>query len=154
VEQRAAAVALFEIGFGDRTVAYRLGVSRYAVRRLYQRWKLRGSGALVVEPTKQSFSFEVKAEVVRRFMAGEPALSLAQEFGLSSPLVVRRWARIVRDEGVDGLRPKPKGRPRAAGRDGSVDDSELARLRRENARLRAEVAYLGKLRALKEQEQR
>ena len=51
------------------------------------------------------------------------------------------------------MRPKPKGRPGKA-RFPPVELSELERLRRENERLRAEVAYLGKLRALRAQERR
>ena len=109
---------------------------------------------MVTKPTKRSFSFELKFEVVRRFLDGETAVSLAREFDLSSPRLVESWARRYRSEGDDGLRPKPKGRPGANPDDQPTQETELARLRRENERLRAEVAYLGKLRALKEQERR
>jgi transposase len=46
------------------------------------------------------------------------------------------------------LRPKPKGRPKRDPAAAVGKETELERLRRENERLRAEVAYLGKLRAL------
>jgi transposase len=152
--QRAAAVALFEAGLAKDAVSSRLSVSVSAVGRLYDRWQVRGAGALVTKPTKRSFSFELKFEVVRRFLDGETAVSLAREFDLSSPRLVESWARRYRSEGEDALRPKPKGRPRADPDDPPVQETELARLRRENERLRAEVAYLGKLRALREQERR
>ncbi|MBB5980389.1 helix-turn-helix domain-containing protein [Kribbella solani] len=112
-------------------------------------------------PGKRVFSFEVKREVVRRFLAGETKVALAREFELSSPKLIENWARKYRDEGDDGLRPKRPGRPpgagggdrgRSAGELGEV--SELERLRRENERLRAENAYLGKLRALRAQQRR
>ncbi|WP_396134259.1 helix-turn-helix domain-containing protein [Arthrobacter oryzae] len=37
---------------------------------------------------------------------------MAKELGLSSPLLLEKWARQYRTEGEDGLRPKPKGRPK------------------------------------------
>ena len=105
------------------------------------------------KPTKRQFSFEFKLDIVRRFMAGEPKNRLAQEFDLSSPYLVEVWARKFRDEGEDGLRPKRKGRPPQDGVP-PRESSELEQLRRENERLRAEVAYLGKVRALGAQPRR
>jgi transposase-like protein len=110
---------------------------------------------LVAKPTKRLFSFEFKLDAVRRFLGGEAKANLARELHLSSPKVIETWARVYRTEGEDGLRPKPKGRPRkgpatAVGR----PVSELQRLRRENERLRAEVAFLGKVHALGDEEQR
>lgn len=148
--QRGAAVALFEAGLAKDAAAARLGVSASAVGRLYDRWRLRGAGALVTKRTKRTFSYETKLEVARRYAAGDTALGLAQEFELSSPQLVTAWARLLREGGAEALRPKPKGRAPAVP-DGAVAEvSELTRLRRENERLRAEVAYLGKLRALRE----
>jgi transposase-like protein len=147
-EQRQAAVALFETGYGRDAVATRLRVSPHAVRMLQHRWRIWGDGALVTKPTKQIFSFEFKHEIVQRFLAGETKLALADEHALSSPQLVAAWVRMYRTEGEDGLRPKPKGRPKRDPDAPVRGESELERLRRENERLRAEVAYLGKLRAL------
>ena len=152
--QREAAVALFERGWGDNSVARSLGVARWPVRSLYRRWKIHGRLALVRKPTKRSFSFEFKLLAVRRFLAGEVAAEVAAELGLSSPLLLKTWARTYRREGEDGLRPKPKGRPPGVSDSAAGQVSELERLRRENARLQAEVAYLGKVRALREHRQR
>lgn len=150
VEQRASAIGLFGDGWARKAVATRLEVSVWAVGELYDRWRLRGSAALVSKPTKRSFSFEFKLDVVTRFLAGETKLDLAREFDLSSPKLIEVWTRIYRNEGEDGLRPKRRGRPPVPDdQAGSGGDSELAALRRENERLRAENAYLGKLRALR-----
>lgn len=151
-QQRLVAVAWFEKGLADTAVSTLLGVSRHPVRHLYQRWRIRGRGALVTKPNKPSYSFEFKVALVERFLAGEEAMVLAEEAQLSSPVVLKTWARKYRNEGAEALRPKPKGRPAKAGVPGEV--SELDQLRRENARLRAENAYLGKLRALMEQQRR
>ncbi|MDQ0922636.1 transposase [Pseudarthrobacter sp. W1I19] len=108
----------------------------------------------MTKPTKRSYSFDFKLALVERFLAGESATDLAVEAGLSSPVLLRTWAQVYRREGAEALRPKPKGRPRKPDAPPPVEISELERLRRENERLRAEVAYLGKLRALRAQKQR
>ena len=151
------AVGLFEEGLGPWAVAGRLVAARDPVKLLYQRWRIHGEGALVAQPGKRVFSLEFKLDVVERFLAGEPATELAAEYELSSPKLVKTWARTYRREGADGLRPKPKGRPRVEPETLSAEpgsESELERLRRENELLKAKVAYLGKLKALREQQER
>lgn len=102
--------------------------------------------------TKQVYPFELKLALVERYIAGETAQDLAAEAGLSSSGLLKNWAAAYRRDGADALRPKPRGR---AGTPGSPPaEPELERLRREKERLRAEVAYLGKLRALRAQERR
>jgi transposase-like protein len=100
------------------------------------------------------FSFEFKLDAVQRYGAGEPKVALAKELGLSSPLLIEKWAHKYRTEGEDGLRPKPKGRPKTNPGTAKKPESELERLRRENERLRAEVAFLGKVQALRDEERR
>jgi transposase len=153
-DQRQAAVAWFEKGLADTATATLLGVSRWPVKRLHRRWKIHGEGALVTRPTKRSYSYDFKLALVERFLAGESATDLAVEAGLSSPVLLRTWVQVYRREGAEALRPKPKGRPRKTDAPPPAEISELERLRRENERLRAEVAYLGKLRALRAQKQR
>lgn len=148
--QRVAAVEWFGRGLSDWATARRVSAPRRPVGRLYQRWLLHGPEVLVDEP-RRSYSFEVKRDLVRRFLAGEPADALAAEGGLSSSLLLRKWVSQVRNDGEDALRPRPKGRPKAKP---DTELSELERLRRENEYLRAENAYLGKLRALQAQQRR
>ncbi|MDJ0441095.1 helix-turn-helix domain-containing protein [Rhodococcus globerulus] len=119
---------------------------------LYQRWQLRGAGALVTRDRRQ-YDFETKLEIVRRHVNGESGRVLAEEYDLPSPTTVANWTVIYRRDGEDGLRPKRRGRP-PTDRGDSPPKSELETLRTENERLRAEVAYLGKLRALRSQERR
>lgn len=147
--QREQLVELFEQGMGYRAAATALGVSAYAARMLCRRFKLHGRLCLVDKPTKQQYSFEIKKEVVQRHLAGETAMDLAREFGLSSEKMVSGWSWKWRKGGDEALKPKPKGRPK-----GSVTPkplSEEAKLRRQIARLEAENAYLKKLRDLRNQ---
>jgi len=92
--------------------------------------------------------------LVERFLAGESGPELAVEAGLASRELLQKWVRAYRMDGQDGLRPKLKGRPRNPDSPPPAELPELERLRQENERLRAEVAYLGKLRALREQGRR
>lgn len=153
-QQREFALACFEEGRGEHSVATEMGVSRPAVKRLYDRWRVRGRGALVTKQTKQSYSFEIKLAIVTRFLGGESKVDLAREFELSSPKLIETWARKYRNDGEDALRPKPLGRPPGAAPPAGGEESELQRLRRENEYLRAQNAYLGKLQALMDQRRR
>jgi transposase len=109
--QREAAVALFEKGIGYMATATLLGVSRVPIKALYGRWRIHGQGALVTRPVK-SYSFEFKLALVERFLAGESGPDLVVEAGLASRELLQKWVRAYRLDGEDGLRPKPKGRPR------------------------------------------
>jgi transposase-like protein len=104
--------------------------------------------------TKRKCSFVFKLVAVRRVQAGESQVALAKELQLSSPDLIKKWARIYRNEGENGLRPKSPGRPVSLPEAPAQPESELQRLRRENERLRAEVAFLGKVKALRDEEQR
>jgi len=153
-EQREVAVALFETGWGAKAVGTRLGVSPKATGRLYDRWRVRGGTTLVAKPTKRVFSFEFKLDAVQRFLSGENKVGLARELQLSSPKLIDKWTGKYRAEGEDGLRAKPKGRPTTNRDSERKPESELQRLRRENERLRAEVAFLGEVQALRDEERR
>ncbi len=147
-----SAVELFEQGFTAKSASLSLDLAPNPVQMLYQRWQLRGRDALVTRERRQ-YDFGTKLEIVLRHVAGESGRALAGEYGLPSPSTVANWTSIYRREGEDGLRPKRRGRP-PADRGNPAPQNEIETLRKENERLRAEVAYLGKLRALKSQERR
>jgi hypothetical protein len=76
-------------------------------------------------------------------------MELAKEFGLSSDQLVTHWVRAWRAGGDQVLQPKPKGRAKRS--TSSTPLTEEDRLRREVEKLRAENAYLKKLRDLRNQ---
>ncbi len=147
-------MALFERGWGAKAVATKLGVGTRAVLRLYDRWRVRGDIALVSKPVSRLYSFEFKLNAVQRYIAGESRVALARELELSSAHLITVWVGQHRAQGEKALRPKPKGRPRKNQEAQAQPEPELQRLRRENERLRAEVAFLGKVNALRDGEQR
>lgn len=153
-DQRSAAVALFEEGRGSVWVAGKLGVSKGAAAELHKRWRVRGRTVLTEKPDRTRFSQEFKLTVVQRVLSGESKIELAREYRLSSAKIIEPWVRIYRSEGAEGLRSKRQGRPPAPPGSAAADASELEQLRAENERLRTQVAYLGKLRALRDQKRR
>ena len=81
---------------GYTAAANALGVSKYAARMLCRRFKLHGRLCLVEKPIKQQYSFEVKKEVVQRYLAGET------RWILRVSLACRQisWSAIGRGNGV------------------------------------------------------
>lgn len=145
--ERTTAVQLLETGLGRDAIATRLGVSPNALRRVHDRWLVDGADAMMPQP-KRTYPPALKRAAVARFTAGEDPVAIARDLGISSGRRVTEWAAIVATQGDAGLDPKPRGRPRRDPDAPIPEESELDRLRRENAYLRAEVAYLGKLKAL------
>jgi transposase-like protein len=96
-------------------------------------------------------SMEFKLDIVKRHLQdGISVEVLAKEHQLE-PKLIRSWRSIYLEHGEDGLKPKPKGRPKgspAAVQPKTEFASELERLQHENARLKLEVARLKKLQEL------
>ena len=132
--QREQLVELFEQGMGYTAAANALGVSKYAARMLCRRFKLHGRLCLVEKPTKQQYSFEIKKEVAERYLAGETAMDLAREFGLSSEQLVRGWSWKWRQGGDEALKPKPKGRLKGSVAPKPLSEEEKLRRRSEGVR--------------------
>lgn len=147
--QRQLLVEWFEQGSGYTTGANRLSVSKYAARCLYRRWKVHGRLCLVEKPTKQTYPFEIKKEIVDKFIAGESKVDLAANYQLSSDQLVTAWVRAWRAGGDDALKPQRRGRPVGSQAPKPLTSEE--KLLRENQLLKAENAYLKKLRDLREQ---
>lgn len=144
--QRVQVVSLFEAGYGGKAIARSLGLPVASVRELHARWRLLGQAALVTKRTRRRYDGDFKRAVVERFLAGESRMGLAAEYELSSHRLVVKWAAIYRERGPQGLDPAPRGRPALVPEE---ELDEVSRLRRENERLRAQVAYLGKVQALR-----
>lgn len=145
-ETLCEAMVWFAKGYGYSTTARYLGVDRGSMQRLYDRWRVRGEAAIVNLPNSRRYEGEFKLEVVQRYLAGEKAVDLALEYGLGSPGSIQVWAGTYRREGAEGLRLK---RPPRTSQD---DGDEVTRLRRENEQLKAKLAYVEKLQALRASE--
>lgn len=159
--ERARALALLQAGHGYRVISKQLGMNSDAVRRLSLRWRAGGSEAVVNKPRgRKTYPIDVKLEVVERHLAGVSKVVLANEYGLSSPGLVSTWTAKYREGGPDALGGPGAGTgpvpppvdPAPVTPAITPDDSiasELARLQDENEFLRAKVALLGKVQALR-----
>ena len=97
-----------------------------------------------------------RLELIQRVENGESYRSVALSAGIDHGLLIK-WHKIYRESGIDGLQSLKKGR-KPKGPDMSKDDKgrqltksekeELILLRKQNEYLKAENAYLKKLRAL------
>ena len=69
--------------------------------------------------------------------------------GIASIAPLERWCREYRAGGAEALRPKPKGRPKGAKYRPKPEPTREQELAEQVAYLKAKVAYLEKLRALR-----
>ena len=70
-------------------------------------------------------------------------------YGIVSIAPLERWCREYRAGGPEALRPKPKGRPKGARSRPKPKPTREQELAEQVAYLKAKVAYLEKLRALR-----
>ena len=103
----------------------------------------------------QNYSTDFKLKVLKSI--NDDYLSLSEaclKFNITSESVIIKWQKDFTTFGVDGLHPKPKGRPKSMSdykRKKRKTDKPLTReeeLLLENERLRCENALLKKLQAL------
>lgn len=137
---------------GVKSIAKALGINHEVLRMWIKQYEYHGEKAF--EKSYTAYSIPYKLDVLN-FMKenGTSPNEAAVIFNISSPGVIRRWRSQFNADGIDALKPKPKGRPpsmtdkkrtkRKEPAEGSVEalQAELERLRMENA-------YLKKLNAL------
>lgn len=93
------------------------------------------------------FTQEFKVQVVRENLDDGKSIDvLASQYEIE-PRLLKQWRTIYLTQGEEGLAAKPKGRPSGSvlGRPKTIFESELDRLRYENARLQMENLILKKL---------
>ena len=125
------------------------------VREWTRIYELYGVDGLKHKSVNKDWTPEERYEMVARVLAGRSIKSVAIETGISNGQLYQ-WVRRYKQFGYDGLKLK-KGR-KPIGPDMSKDDKgrqltksekeELILLRKQNEYLKAENAYLKKLRAL------
>ncbi len=141
---------------GQRALAQQYGVGRTSLRSWISRFKEHGERALRKKFSAYSaqFKLSVLQSMEREALSQTQVASLFDLRGGAG--VVAKWLRQYHEGGPEALKPKPRGRPKTmptpkppiAPPSQDDDASALESLRKENAYLRAEVAYLKKLEAL------
>ncbi len=125
---------------GEQSTADLFGIERTSVRRWVRAWQFHGAEGLTAK--NNHYSDEFKLVVVRAVISDRLTMrEAAARFNLSAEILVRRWLDVYNDAGAEGL----------------LNDKELEKLSPEELRaelryLRAENAYLKKLKALVQSE--
>lgn len=104
---------------------------------------------------KQNDSLEFKLNVIQAVKNGQFSAEIAYlYFGIANSSVINRWLRVFEKQGINGLMPKPKGRPAMKPKSPKMPPKPETReeeLELENLRLRAENEILKKFQELNQQ---
>ena len=127
------------------------------VRTWVNAYESQGYEGLKVSRKNNSYSLDLKLNVVDLYLTGEMSYqSLAKEFKINNPSMIARWVKEFRDEGIEGLKSKKRGRPsnmpntdenkkiKNKSNKTKKELSELEKLREENYYLQMEVEILKK----------
>ena len=119
----------------------------------YQKYGVEG---ITRKSSKKVYSVQFKLDVLHfKKQTGASYQDTAIEFKMNNPSLIANWQRIFLEEGVEGLKPKQKGRPSMSKKRNVKpvkQEKKMSReeeLERENELLRLEVAYLKKLKAFR-----
>ena len=146
---RKKAAELIDSGYGKAALAGALAISASIAEHWVHTYKAVGKEVFLGMGSKhRTYDQETKLAAVLDFLEGGlTKQETMAKHAIASLTAFERWVKAYREGGPDALAPKPKGRPRKAG--GPPKPAGRAQeLEEENRRLRAEVAYLKKLRAL------
>ena len=149
-EMRRRAADLIEEGHSYHVIANELAISKSIARKWVRSYRSVGREVfLEMGSSHKKYDFETKlAAVVDCAEGGLTRPEVMSKYGIVSQTPLLRWVQQYREGGPDALRPKPKGRPKSAEGGEPRPKSREEELEEENRRLRAENAYLKKLRAL------
>lgn len=132
-------------------LARKYNVSRSNLDYLYSFYLKRGEETFQKRYTE--YSVEEKTKAVQRLLDGESPRALAIELKLSGVGVLKKWkSNYLQNSNKIVTMVKGKKKRNSASVSPTLSDSELItinQLKMENIKLRAEVDYLKKLRALR-----
>ena len=144
------------IGYPALAKKYNI-TSEAEVRRWVNAYKTQGYEGLEVKRKNNNYSLDFKLNVVNLYLTGEMSYqSLANELKINNPSIIVKWVKEFREEGIEGLKPKKRGRPSNMPNTDKNKDlknknsktkkelSELEKLRKENYYLQMEVEILKK----------
>ena len=82
------------------------------IRCWVNNYKHFGDESLKRSRKKREYSVEFKVEAITRYETSECSYQeLALKLGLTNPSMIVNWRRKYREDGLEGLRPKKRGRP-------------------------------------------
>ena len=142
-------------GIGTKRLAHRHGVSAGQIRRWIAAYREHGRSGL--RRSGASYDAQFKLSVLKRMWAEQWSLGqTATVFDIRCPTHIGKWERQYHRGGIQALNPRRRGRPKQMTTSdlpkAAPEQPDEARSREELLEqvkyLRAEVAYLKKLKAL------
>jgi transposase len=140
---------------GQRTLAHRYEIDHSDVRKWVKRYTLHGDAGLVSRYSAYSLNFKLD---VLNYMQSKHMSSheVSAHFNIPSVSTVLKWQKLYTEGGVQALDSRPRGRPKVrpamakpfVPSDKPASELTPKQMQRELEYLRAENAYLKKLRAL------
>ncbi len=136
---------------GYRRIAKKFGVLSHAnIRKWVNIYLKYGKKGLNRKYKYENYPVQFKIDVLNyKLRTGDSLPDIALNFDISEPSVIHLWHKIWQSQGIEGL-SKPKGRPSMSKKPKKKTDKKLTKeqqLEKEIELLRAENAYLKKLRA-------
>ncbi|HEX9152042.1 MAG TPA: transposase [Flavobacterium sp.] len=142
-----------EQGYSTESISNKKNISDSNIRRWVSFYREYGTVGLL--PRKnQAYSIDFKQKVLLSIDTDLLSLREARlKFNIPSDSIIIKWKRDFANFGLEGLTPKPKGRPTSMNskRAKKTPDKPLTReeeLLKENEALRCEIALLKKFNAL------
>ena len=133
---------LFDEGFSYEAASRQLGVSKYTVRIWLDHYRQGRAIGLGRMTQHKRFSAAEKVAAVQLFLSGVQKSEVMEQFGIGTRALLSKWVAIYREHGVQGLQPKPQGRPKQD--QTPIQESDAMRIHR----LEMEVEILHKYNAL------
>ena len=151
---------------GYKTLAKKYDVNGASiVERWVNSYKTQGYEALKVSRKNNNYCFEFKKNIVKLYLTGEmPYQVLANQFKINNPSIITRWVIDFRNQGLDGLKPKKRGRTSSMTKDikapnkhvkkeySSEEIDEIKRLKDENYWLQMQIDFLKKKMELEDED--
>lgn len=153
---------------GYETLANSYGISNESiVRRWVNAYKSQGYEGLKVSRENNNYSFDFKQNIVNLYLTGEMSYQeLANQFKINNPPTIARWVIDFRKYGLDGLKPRKRGRPSSMTKKETESNheikrecteeekNEIERLKEENYWLQLELDFIKKKMELEDEEDR
>lgn len=153
---------------GYEFLAKKYGISNESiVRRWINAFNSQGYDGIKVSRKNNNYSFEFKQNIVKLYLTGEMSYQeLANQFKINNPSLIARWVIDFRNQGLEGLKPKKRGRPSSMTKDNKLpkkqlkkeyskeEIDEIKRLKDENYWLQMEIDFLKKKMELEDEDDR
>ncbi|TLG80929.1 helix-turn-helix domain-containing protein [Vagococcus zengguangii] len=119
--------------------------STSTVKKWIKQFEVFGYEGLERKKNKQTYSMNFKIDVLNYYyQSGLGIIDVAIKFNIPSTEIVSRWKKEFDTFGIDGLKPKKKGRPSMSKKKNSLKKQNQP-LTSENELLRAELAFIKKV---------